>query len=87
MTVGDSVTALTNTPISIDCPASGIPTPILTWTKDDQELSPGSGYVIYENGTLVIEKGIAEDEGRYKCTLTNINGKVSETSSAKFVGM
>jgi hemicentin len=86
MTIGDNITALTNTPISIDCPASGIPKPTITWRKDDQELSSGNEYLIHDNGTLVIERASAEDKGRYKCIATNINGEKSATSTVNVVG-
>ena len=86
MTVGDNLTALTDTSISIDCSASGIPTPTITWTLNDQELSPGSGYVIHENGTLVIEKASLLDEGRYRCIAKNVKGEDTKNSLVNVVG-
>jgi hemicentin len=84
--VGDNVTALTNTPISIDCPASGIPKPTITWRKGDQELSSESGYLIHDNGTLVIEVASAGDRGRYTCVAKNIEGEDRKTSSVDVIG-
>ena len=86
MTIGDSVTALTNTPISIECTVRGIPEPTITWMKDDQVLSVASGHVIYSNGTLVIEKTNLDDKGKYTCTAKNIEGEDSATSRVFVIG-
>jgi hemicentin len=86
MTIGDNITALTNTPISIDCPARGLPKPTITWRKDDQEMSSESGYLIHDNGTLVIEVASAGDKGRYTCVAKNIEGEDSKTSRVDVIG-
>jgi hypothetical protein len=86
MTISDNITALTNTTISIDCPASGIPKPTITWRKDDQELSLGNGYLIHDNGTLVIKRASAGDRGRYSCSAGSTSGEDNSTSFVNVVG-
>lgn len=80
------MTALTGTPITIDCLATGVPSPQVIWTKDGRELRSGSGYVIYENGTLLIIQASREERGKYKCTVKNKNGEDSTTSTIDTVG-
>ena len=52
-----------------DCQATGIPVPIMTWRKNDEELRPGfpSGVAILANNSLVIRNVREEDEGPYQC--------------------
>ena len=85
MTISDNVTALDNTSITIDCPASGVPKPITTWKKDDEELNPAEGYVVYANGTLWIRMASLKDKGRYMCLIRNKNGVDNETSTVDIV--
>jgi hypothetical protein len=86
ITIGDKVTALTGTPITIDCLATAVPRAQVIWTKDGQELSSGNVYVIYENGTLLIVKASQEERGQYKCTARNKNGEDSKSSTVDTVG-
>ena len=87
MTAGDNVTALNDTLISINCPASGIPTPTITWTLDGEEIEvDDDGYVILENGTLVVEKGTLDDSGLYRCVATNVEGEDTEESTVNIIG-
>ena len=77
--------------ITIDCSASGKPTPSLIWYKDGVELT-SSGRITITNTTinsthvqsvLVISSLMDEDEATYKCTGTNTlpNGTVSHSIS------
>lgn len=86
MTIGDNVTALTNTNITIECPTSGVPTPTVTWTKDGQELSSDSGFTVQDDGSLVISEADKEDDARYTCTADSVGGKDSGSSTVRIVG-
>jgi hypothetical protein len=86
MTVGDNITALTNTPISIDCPASGIPKPTITWRRNGQPIIAGDRFVVHENGTLSIKEANKGDKGRYTCTTENSEGEDSKSSNVGIVG-
>ena len=86
MTIGDNVTALTDTNITIQCRASGIPTPAVTWTKDGQKLSGDGSYTVRDGGSLVINRADEQDAARYTCTANSIAGKDSASSTVQIVG-
>lgn len=86
LTIGDSVTALTNTSITIQCATTGVPTPNITWTKDGQEIPKGGGYTIRGDGSLLIRDTKEEDNGRYACTSANTAGNASASSVVQIVG-
>ena len=86
LTIGDNVTALTNTSITIQCPTSGVPTPTVTWTKDGQEIPSGDRYTVQDDGSLVISKTVEEDSARYTCTAESVAGKDSASSMVQVVG-
>ena len=80
LTIGDNVTALVNTSITIQCPTSGVPKPSVTWTKDGQELLSGGRYKVQDNGSLVISDASEEDNAQYTCTADSVTGKDSASS-------
>ena len=86
LTIGDNVTALTNTSITIQCPTSGVPTPTVTWTKDGQEIPSGSRYTVQDDGSLVISEADEDDNARYTCTSESVAGKDSASSTVQVVG-
>ena len=86
LTIGDNVTALTNTSIAIQCPTSGVPTPTVTWTKDDQEIPNDGRHTVDINGSLVIDGAVKDDTARYMCTADSVVGKDSASSTVKIVG-
>ena len=86
LTVGDNVTALSNTSIAIQCPTSGVPTPSVTWTKDGQEMPKGGKYKVEDDGSLVIIEADEGDNGQYTCTADSVAGKDSKSSAVQIVG-
>ena len=86
LTIGDNVTALTNTSITIQCPTSGVPTPTVTWTKDGQNIPSGGRYTVQDDGSLVIREADEEDNARYTCTADSVAGKDSASSMVQVVG-
>jgi len=86
LTIGDNVTALTNTSITIQCPTSGVPTPTVTWTKDGQGIPSGGRYTVQDDGSLVIGEADEEDSARYTCTADSVAGKDSASSTVKVNG-
>ena len=86
LTIGDNVTALTNTSITIQCPTSGVPTPTVTWTKDGQEIPSRDRYTVQDDGSLLISEADEEDNARYTCTADNVAGKDSASSMVKING-
>ena len=86
LTIGDNVTALTNTSITIQCPTSGVPTPAITWTKDGQEIASDGRYTIHDDGSLLISEAGEEDSARYTCTADSVAGQDSAASTVQIVG-
>ena len=87
LTIGDNVTALTNTSITIQCPTSGVPTPTVTWAKVGQEILSGGRYAIQEDGSLLISEADEEDSAGYTCTADSVAGKDRASSTVQIVGM
>lgn len=81
--VGNNIIAIANSRISINCPVTGTPKPLITWRVNGFELVKRDGYIVLDNGTLVIEKAKAKDKGQYTCLATNIAGKDSVTTNVK----
>ena len=86
LTIGDDVTALTNTSITIQCPTSGVPTPTVTWTKDGQDIPNGGKYTVQGDNSLLISKADVEDDARYTCTAVSVAGQDSASSEVRIVG-
>ena len=86
LTIGDNVTALTNTSITIQCPTSGVPKPTVTWTRDGQEIPSGGRYTVQDDGSLVISEADEEDSARYTCTAESVAGKDSASSTVRVLG-
>ena len=86
LTIGDNVTALTNTGITIKCPTSGIPRPTVTWKKDGLKIPSGGRYKVEDDGSLVITEADEEDNGRYTCTADSAAGKDSVSSTVQVKG-
>ena len=86
MTIGDNVTALTNTSITIQCSTSGVPTPTVTWTKDGQEIPSEGRYTVQDDGSLLISEADSQHSARYTCTAESVGGKDSASSTVQIVG-
>ncbi|XP_068741513.1 hemicentin-1-like isoform X2 [Montipora capricornis] len=87
LSIGDNVTALTDTNITIQCPISGVPTPTVTWTKNRQEISSGDRYRVQDDGSLVIMEANIEDNAQYTCTANSVAGKDSKSSVVEINGL
>ena len=83
--IGDNVTALTNTSITIQCPTSGVPTPTVTWTKDGQSIATGGMYRVQNNDSLLINEADEENSVRYTCTADSVAGRDSASSTVQIV--
>lgn len=84
--IGDNVTALSNTSVTIECPTTGVPKPIVTWTKNGQKISSGGRYLVQDDGSLQITEADEDDNARYTCSADNVAGKDSASSNVKIVG-
>ena len=86
MTIGDNVTALTNTSVTIQCHTSGVPAPTVTWTKDGHEISDDGKYTVQADDSLLINNANVEDSARYMCTADSPVGQDSASSTVQIVG-
>ena len=86
LSIGDDVTALTNTSITIQCPTSGVPTPTVTWTKDGEQISNDGRYTVQDDGSLLISRTDEDDSARYTCIADSIIGKDNASSKVQVVG-
>ncbi|TSK98456.1 Vascular endothelial growth factor receptor 1 [Bagarius yarrelli] len=67
--------------VTLQCPASGVPQPYITWYKNRRKLKQVSGIMLApEDGTLHIDRLSVEDEGLYTCEATNEKGSVESSA-------
>ena len=85
MNVGDSVTAVSNTTISIKCPVRGVPTPDVAWEKDGKQVTLGGRFSISSNYTLVIKEAAVDDSAEYTCSVKSVAGTDSESSTVEII--
>jgi len=81
--IGDYLIALTNTRVTIQCPASGVPTPLVKWKKDDQSISTGGRYTYKSDGSLLITDSRDDDSAKYTCTAISVAGEDSASTTVK----
>ena len=86
MTIGAGVTTLVGTSITINCVASGIPEPGITWLKDGQTITQEERFIVYKNGSLRIAGSLVSDSGKFSCVARNRFGENKRTSSITVVG-
>uniref|UniRef100_A0A674CMF7 Neurofascin n=1 Tax=Salmo trutta TaxID=8032 RepID=A0A674CMF7_SALTR len=72
-------TVLQGEELLLECIAAGVPTPVITWTKDGDELDTTNIKVKNYNKLLQIPKVSFEDAGEYTCTATNKIGYLEHT--------
>uniref|UniRef100_A0A6Q2Y7K2 Neural cell adhesion molecule L1 n=1 Tax=Esox lucius TaxID=8010 RepID=A0A6Q2Y7K2_ESOLU len=65
----------------LECIAAGLPTPVITWTKDGGGLDTTNMRVKNQNKLLQIPKATFEDAGEYTCTATNKIGYQEHTTT------
>ena len=87
MNIGDNVTAASNTTITIRCPVSGVPTPVVTWNKDDVPVVDGGRINFAENNTLVIKQVELDDSAKYTCSVQNTFGQDEASSIVRIIGL
>ncbi|XP_042642365.1 hemicentin-2 [Tyto alba] len=62
-------------PAVLTCYASGVPPPVVSWSKDGAQLgSRGGGYRILPTGALEIRQALPVHTGHYTCTARNVAG-------------
>uniref|UniRef100_A0AAY5K6S1 Ig-like domain-containing protein n=1 Tax=Esox lucius TaxID=8010 RepID=A0AAY5K6S1_ESOLU len=74
-----------NQRIAFPCPAKGIPTPVIKWLRNGQELTGNEpGLTIMEDGTLLILASVSQlDNGEYVCMAANEAGTTEKKYQLK----
>ncbi|XP_066964608.1 vascular endothelial growth factor receptor 1-like [Macrobrachium rosenbergii] len=57
--------------VNFTCKATGVPDPIIRWTKDDKPLKDKRPHVTVEGSTLSLYLTDENDSGVYKCSVSN----------------
>ncbi|KAM9370790.1 LOW QUALITY PROTEIN: hemicentin-2 [Phaethornis superciliosus] len=69
------LTVLENGTVSLECLASGLPAPGITWYKGNKQLLPGPGRILSRDGKhLEIQRAQLSDAGSYHCVASNVAG-------------
>ena len=76
--VGQTLSVLSGTNVSIDCSVSGVPKPEITWSRD--------GRVLVKESLLIIDNVTSEDTGVYLCKAFNLEGEVAASSMVNVTG-
>ncbi|XP_063283112.1 neural cell adhesion molecule L1-like protein isoform X2 [Pelobates fuscus] len=66
-----SITVLRGEVLLLECIADGLPTPRISWQKNDSELPPGRTTIENFGKHLKIKNIMENDHGIYRCTATN----------------
>ncbi|XP_055852756.1 fibroblast growth factor receptor homolog 1-like isoform X2 [Episyrphus balteatus] len=66
--------------IKLNCAVYGVPTPNITWTKNEKPISRSMGKVVYKKWGIQMEDSIPEDSGNYTCLVCNIHGCTEHTT-------
>ncbi|XP_043941249.1 hemicentin-1 [Protopterus annectens] len=73
-------TTIQNSPLELECHATGTPLPLITWLKNGQPVRQGDGVKILSSGQkLLILRAQVSDTGRYQCVATNEAGDDEKT--------
>lgn len=82
-----NVKAVTGTPIHLNCAATGIPKPEITWELPDRSVlsaaeqgRPMGSELLHPQGTLIIQRPTVSDSGTYKCMAKNQLGTDSKAT-------
>ncbi|KAM3875993.1 hemicentin-1 [Diretmus argenteus] len=72
--VTDSIVII-NSPLELECYATGSPAPVITWFKDGSPVRQGEGVRVAASGRrLVVSRAQASDAARFQCVATNEAG-------------
>ncbi|PSN38782.1 hypothetical protein C0J52_18676, partial [Blattella germanica] len=80
---GTDMMVNTGSSVYLHCKAAGLPRPTVVWYKDENSLVNDSRIRIEED-TMTIQFAKLDDEGEYKCVVTNRYGRSSRSMHLKF---
>uniref|UniRef100_A0A8B9H3J1 Hemicentin 1 n=1 Tax=Astyanax mexicanus TaxID=7994 RepID=A0A8B9H3J1_ASTMX len=65
-------------PMSLQCVATGVPAPSITWLKDGRPVDTTQGLIKSAGKVLHIKEARLEDAGKYTCVATNAAGEAQQ---------
>ena len=71
ITIGEKLTVLDKSNVSIECLGNGIPSPSLSWSKD--------GLKLESTNVIHLSRVSLEDAGLYTCSMENFLGSDSQS--------
>ena len=84
--VEDRVTAIVGATATMQCTASGDPTPLQTWSQNGVGVA-GPRFQVSANGSTLTVTGTTEgDEGTYTCHASNPAATVTDTVFLNIIG-
>ncbi|XP_071342317.1 hemicentin-1 isoform X2 [Trachinotus anak] len=68
-------TVILNSPLELECEATGTPAPVITWYKDGKPVRQGEGLRVAASGRrLIVSRAQVSDTARFQCVATNEAG-------------
>ena len=83
--IGTRVELLAGSQLTLSCPATGIPEPVIAWFKGDDPVAIGERISV-DGDSLVIRETKAADSATYRCTATNVITHDAYISVVKVAG-
>ncbi|AWP10692.1 putative hemicentin-1 [Scophthalmus maximus] len=68
-------TVILNSPLELECEATGTPAPVIAWYKDGKPVRQGEGLRVATSGRrLIVSRAQVSDTARFQCVATNEAG-------------
>lgn len=77
--IGQALSILSGTKVSIECHVTGVPEPDVTWSRQDSSMD-ADGRVFVKGSVLIITNATKADTGVYLCKAVNLAGEVVASS-------
>ncbi|XP_005177245.1 fibroblast growth factor receptor homolog 1 [Musca domestica] len=71
--------------VQLLCPATGNPTPNITWTLNDTAIERHMGKVTYKKWSMQMDDAITKDSGVYKCRICNVHGCIEHSTKITII--
>lgn len=87
MAVGGTVKVLEKTTVNIQCVASGIPEPSVSWNSSSNDMQPANKFDVNQGGQLLTIRDVdPTDSGTYLCSAVNKAGEDSRAAVLEVIG-
>lgn len=83
--IGQALSVLSGTNVSIECPVSGVPEPVVTWSRKGNNIDTNGRNIVKES-LLIITHMTTADTGVYLCKAVSLAGEVTANSMVNVIG-